>query len=48
MQEGFYSRNWLYIGKCYYKLKNKAEAKVWLTKAAEQTGENQEDTEVYG
>ena len=38
--------NWLYIGKCYIKLKNKDEAYMWLTKAAEQTGVNQDDTEV--
>lgn len=32
---GFYSLNLLYIGKCYYNLKNKEKAKEFLTKASE-------------
>ena len=32
---GFYSSNWLYIGKCYLNLGKKEEAKEWLRKAAD-------------
>lgn len=46
VQEGFFSQNWLYIGKCYYTLNNKSEAKIWLKKAAEVTADNQDDNEV--
>lgn len=34
-QPGFYSMNLLYIGKCYYNLKNNEKAKEFLTKASE-------------
>lgn len=34
-QPGFYSMNLLFIGKCYYNLKNKDKAKEYLTKAAD-------------
>ena len=46
VEEGFFSQNWLYIGKCYYSLKKKDEAKVWLKKAAQVQGDNQDDSEV--
>ena len=32
---GFYSSNWLYIGKCYLNLGKKEEAKEWLRKAVD-------------
>lgn len=35
---GFYSSNWLYIGKCYIKLGKHAEAKPWLQKTAGYNG----------
>ncbi len=46
VEEGFFSQNWLYIGKTYYSLKKKEEAKVWLQKAAGIAGDNQDDKEV--
>lgn len=42
-QPGFYSMNLLYIGKCYYNLKNKDQAKEYLTKASEVQVANEDD-----
>ena len=36
---GFYSSNWLFIGKCYLSLGKKDEARVWLEKAANYTSD---------
>lgn len=38
VKPGFYSSNWLYIGKCYIKLGKTAEAKPWLQKTVEYNG----------
>ena len=43
---GFYSRNWLFIGKCYLRLGKKADAKEWLQKTASHTIDNNDDKEV--
>ena len=43
---GFYTGNWLYLGKTYYQLSKSAEAKKWLQKLLEYTEENAEDKEV--
>lgn len=37
LKNGFYSMNFLMLGKCYYNLKNYEKAKEWLTKAANVT-----------
>ena len=45
---GFYSSNWLYIGKCYIKLGKNAEAKPWLQKTVEYNGVLLGDDEEVG
>ncbi|XP_071785257.1 regulator of microtubule dynamics protein 1-like isoform X2 [Asterias amurensis] len=42
----FYSKNLLMLGKTYSKMGNKADAKVWLTKAADYSPQKDEDQEV--
>lgn len=37
LKNGFYSMNYLMLGRCYYHLNNKEKAKEWLTKAANVT-----------
>ena len=44
----FYSKNLLMLGKTYSKMGNKADAKVWLTKAADYSPQKDEDQEVCG
>ena len=46
VQSGFFSTNWLFIGKCYLKLNNKAEAKPWLQKTADYVSEDPDEKEV--
>lgn len=47
VEEGFFSQNWLYIGKCHHNLKNKREARVWIEKvAAIDPGDDQDEREV--
>lgn len=43
---GFYTGNWLYLGKTYYQLSNSTEAKKWLQKLLDYTEQNEEDKEV--
>jgi len=45
-EPGFYSANWLYLGKVYLKLGQRDKAHYWLKKAANYHPENQEDVEV--
>jgi tetratricopeptide (TPR) repeat protein len=40
---GFYVGNMVSLGKTYLKMKNKPEAKVWLTKATEYSTQNEKD-----
>ena len=46
MDPGFYTTNWLFMGKCYMQLGRKEEARLWLTKAAEYKSEIADDVEV--
>ena len=43
VEPGFYSTNWLYIGKCYLQLGRVQEGGEWLKKAASYDSEVQED-----
>ena len=43
----FYVPNWLYLGKSYYQLGKKEDARKWLKKAAEHHGDVPDDKEVY-
>lgn len=43
VEPGFYSTNWLFIGKCYLQLGKVEEGGVWLKKAAAHVSEGQED-----
>ena len=45
-EPGFYSANWLYLGKVYHKLGQADKARHWLQKAAGYDPKNQEDIEV--
>lgn len=45
-EPGFYSANWLYLGKVYHKLGQADKARHWLQKAADYDPKNQEDIEV--
>ena len=45
-EPGFYSANWLYLGKVHLKLGQADKARHWLQKAADYHPKNQEDIEV--
>ena len=45
---GWYTGNWLFLGKTYYQLGKKTEAKEYLTKLLEAKPCNPEDTEASG
>lgn len=45
IEAGFFSTNWLFIGKCYLKLNKKAEAKPWLQKTADYVSEDPDEKE---
>ena len=45
MEPGFYSTNWLFIGKCYLQLGQVTEGGAWLKKAAAYSSEVPEDLE---
>ena len=44
---GFFSFNWLYLGKTHYQLSNKKEARSWLTKVMELQKDGPEHKEVH-
>ena len=46
VEPGFYSTNWLFIGKCHQHLGNKQEARKWLQKAANYECHNADDEKV--
>ena len=46
VQPGFYSPNWLFLGKCHMNLGNREKAREWLKKAAEYQSELADDIEV--
>lgn len=43
VQPGFYSTNWLFIGKCYLQLGKVSEGGEWLKKAASHSSIMEED-----
>ena len=45
-EPGFYSANWLYIGKCFIKLKNKPKAREWLQRVLDEGGSHDDDKDV--
>lgn len=45
MEPGFYSTNWLFIGKCYLQLGKVQEGGAWLKKAAAYVSDVEEDKE---
>ena len=45
-EPGFYTTNWLFIGKSYLRLGKKAEAKEWLQKTADHISRTADDEEV--
>lgn len=45
VEPGFYSTNWLFIGKCYLQLGQVTEGGVWLKRVANHTSEDPEDLE---
>lgn len=45
VEPGFYSTNWLYIGKCYLQLGRVQEGGEWLKKVAAYHSEVEEDLE---
>ena len=46
VKAGFYSGNLLFIGKTYFKIGNKTEAKVWIQKTLDFESESAEAKEV--
>ena len=45
VEPGFYSTNWLFIGKCHLQLGRVSEGGEWLKKVAAHPGEVVEDLE---
>jgi len=46
VEPGFYSANWLYLGKVFYQLGQKDKARHWLEKTANYHPKNEEDVQV--
>lgn len=46
VKAGFFSHNWLFLGKTHYQLSNREEARRWLTKVVELEKEGPEHKEV--